>query len=273
MSLLKKKIKRKKSTLQEWIEAILFALVVAMLIKNYTFQNFKIPSGSMENTLLIGDYLIANKMKYYFMEPKRLDIVTFRNPSQAEEPGGPSQMNNYVNTRDDFLKIYPPLYIDKKNIHNLFTNLSHLRFEFKDVFYLGVDKITFLGLCYYARANFVKRVIGMPGDIIEIKNGEVYIDGRALYEPYTKFIIKNSKTNFAKTNNYKIFWGDKFMGTIDNFGPIIVPDERYFVMGDNRQSSYDSRFWGFLEKKDINGTPALILFSSGRKGRVFKKIE
>ncbi|HCX73711.1 MAG TPA: signal peptidase I, partial [Candidatus Cloacimonas sp.] len=71
-----KKVKRKKNTLQGWLEALLFALVVVMPIKNYTFQNFKIPSSSMEKTLLIGDYLIANKWKYFVADPERGDIVT-----------------------------------------------------------------------------------------------------------------------------------------------------------------------------------------------------
>jgi len=70
-----KKIKRKKNVFQDYLEAILFAFVVAMLIRNYTIQNFKIPSSSMEKTLLIGDYLIGNKLKYFFTDPEQGDIV------------------------------------------------------------------------------------------------------------------------------------------------------------------------------------------------------
>lgn len=79
-----RKFRRRKPWLQDWIEAILFAFVVAMIIRNYTFQNFMIPSPSMEKTLLTGDYLVANKLKYYFTDPKREDIVTFRFPKLEE---------------------------------------------------------------------------------------------------------------------------------------------------------------------------------------------
>ncbi len=254
-----KKIKRKKGFLQEWIEAILFALVVAMIIRNYTFQNFKIPSGSMEKSLLVGDYLIANKLKFYFDEPKRFDIVTFRNPAQADEPGLPCTQNEFRDTRRDYLKIYPPLYWDKK-----------------DWFYFGIDKITFLGICYYARANLVKRVIGMSGDTVEIKDRVTYINGQEIAEPFVNNILSQILPRYTGIDQLDIFWGDEFMGSIDNFGPVVVPDGKYFVMGDNRQNSFDSRFWGFLDRDDINGTPYLILFSVGenglRSGRFFKRI-
>ena len=77
-----KKFHKRKPGLQDWTEAILFAFVVAMIIRNYTFQNFMIPSSSMEQTLLTGDFLVANKLKYYFTSPKREDIVTFRYPKK-----------------------------------------------------------------------------------------------------------------------------------------------------------------------------------------------
>jgi len=245
-----KKLKRKKGAVQEWVEAILFALVVAMVIRNYTFQNFKIPSGSMEKTLLVGDYLIANKLKYFFDEPKRFDIVTFRNPAQALEPGLPCAQNNYRNSRDDYLKIYPPLYWDKK-----------------DWFYFGIEKITFLGICYYGKANLVKRVIGMPGDTLELKNRVTYINGNAIAEPFVNNSLPQILPRYTGIEQLDIFWGDDFMGSIDNFGPVVVPQGEYFVMGDNRQNSFDSRFWGFLERKDITGTPSIILFSVGENGR------
>ncbi len=254
-----KKIKRRKGFVQEWVEAILFALVVAMIIRNYTFQNFKIPSGSMEKSLLVGDYLIANKLKYYFDEPKRFDIVTFRNPAQADEPGLPCAQNNFQDTRDDYIKLYPPLYWDKK-----------------DWFHFGINKITVFRICYYARANLVKRVIGMSGDTLEIKNRVTYINGKEISEPFVNNILPQILPRYTGIDQLDIFWGDDFMGSIDNFGPIVVPDEKFFVMGDNRQNSFDSRFWGFLDREDINGTPYMILFSTGenglRSGRFLKRI-
>ena len=98
-----KKIKRRKPWLQDWIEAILFAFVVAMIIRNYTFQNFVIPSSSMEKTLLVGDYLVANKLKYFFKDPQREDIVTFRYPKIGE--GTPE----HPKSKDDFVRLFHPL--------------------------------------------------------------------------------------------------------------------------------------------------------------------
>jgi len=85
-----KKIKRKKNIFQEYLEAILFAFVVAFLIKNYIFQNFKIPSSSMESTMLIGDYLYGDRLKYYFTDPSREDLVIFQYPADPPAPGEPS---------------------------------------------------------------------------------------------------------------------------------------------------------------------------------------
>ncbi|MCK9329724.1 MAG: signal peptidase I [Candidatus Cloacimonetes bacterium] len=213
MSNKQKKIKFKKNWVQDWVEAALWAFVVAMIIRNYTFQNFKIPSSSMESTLLIGDYLVANKMKYFFNEPKRGEIVTFRNPDDPIEP----------EPRDKFIKLISPIYWDK-------------------------DKSFFT---YYTKKDVVKRVIGMPGDTLFVRNKNVYINGKLFRTGHEQYIDLNR--TFPKR---------------DNFGPVIVPDNKYFVMGDNRDNSLDSRFWGFLDKKDITGTPALIFFSKSERGDI-----
>jgi len=113
-----KKVQRKKREVQEWIEAILFAIVVAMIIRNFTFQNFKIPSSSMEDTLLIGDYLVANKLKYFFQDPEKGDIVTFRYPADPKIPGKPT-IDNLVDTSDNYIKIFPPIYWNKSEFINL----------------------------------------------------------------------------------------------------------------------------------------------------------
>lgn len=216
----KKKIVRKKNWIQDWLEAILFAFVVAMIIRNYTFQNFKIPTSSMESTLLIGDYLVANKLKYYFTEPKREDIVTFRYPADPEEP----------EPRDRFVKLLSPIYWSK-------------------------DKSF---LTYYERKNVVKRVIGLPGDTIHIVDKKVYINGEPHFGGYEQF---------ASVGAYRR----------PDYGPVVVPEGQYFVMGDNRDYSADSRHWGFLERSDITGTPLFIFWSSGREGvrreRIFNKIQ
>ena len=239
------KIKRKKPSYQEWIEAILFAFVVAMIIRNYTFQNFKIPSSSMEKTLLIGDYLVANKVKYFFSDPKRGEIVTFRHPAQPEHPGEAFYANP-IDRSKDFIKIFPPLYWDKK-----------------DFFFFGAEKITFFHIAYYARNNIVKRVVGIPGDTLEIVNKQLFINGKKADEPYVRHIDQRTIPRFTFNEYFRIYWDGEFMGSRDNFGPIVVPAESFFVMGDNRENSEDSRYWGFLPREYVTGTPFAVFFSRG----------
>jgi len=253
-----KKFRKRKPFVRDWVEAILFAFVVAMIIRNYTFQNFMIPSSSMEKTLLVGDYLVANKMKYLFTEPKRDDIVTFRFPKIEEgTPEHPLYKNNYI-------KIFHPLYINKK------TSFSWL-------------PLTFFHITYYARKNVVKRVIGMPGDIVEIRGKELYINGEIYkkgYECYgevypappmtpIEYVERTLQENEIPEYFRTIDWyypyrhNNEGIYNRDWFGPIKVPEGKYFVMGDNRDVSDDSRYWGFLDKKDITGTPYLIFWSKG----------
>ncbi len=217
-----KLIKRKKNSFQDYLEALLFAFVVAMLIRNYTFQNFKIPSSSMEQTLLIGDYLIGNKLKYFFTEPKREDIVIFYYPADPEFP----------EPREQFFRLLGPIYWDKSN---------------------WVPK-------WYSKKNIVKRVIGMPGETIELKNKQVYIDGKPYSHPNEQYI---DNMIFPRESG-GCTWNDGICyGSRDNFGPVTVPENHFFVMGDNRDVSGDSRYWGFLPREDITGTPAIITFSKG----------
>ena len=199
------------------VKTIIWTVVVIILIRAVLVYPYVIPSGSMEDTLLPGDVLLALKFVYgmdipytdiriaQWRKPKRGDIIIFKYP---------------------------------------------------------VDE----------RKHFVKRCIGEPGDTIEIRNKVVYINGRKLNEPYA--VHKDSHvypSRYDLTNNpwaqklYQKSWENReFMNdpTVrDNFGPIVVPKGTVFAMGDNRDYSYDSRFWGPVPYKLVIGIPFIIYFS------------
>jgi signal peptidase I len=184
-------VKRKKSLLWEYVEAIITALVLALLIRTFVVQAFKIPSGSMIPTLVIGDHILVNKFLYgtqipftdkrilIFREPEKGDIIVFKYP---ENP-----------TKD-----------------------------------------------------FIKRVIATEGDTIEEKNKIVYVNGEPVVETYAYHYDPTMRSDSDRR---------------DTFGRILVPKDKIFVMGDNRDHSYDSRFWGFVDEKEVKGKAFIIYWS------------
>ena len=181
-----------KSKIQEYVEAILIAILIAFFIRTFIVQAFKIPSGSMKPTLQIGDHILVNKFIYGVKipllrttlipvtEPKRGDIVVF---------------------------IYPE---DRSK-------------------------------------DFIKRLIGVAGDTVEVRNKKIFLNGKP-YEDrhgvYTDDIIIPAALQKR-----------------DNFGPVTVPPDKIFVMGDNRDQSYDSRFFCFVDLKDVMGKAMIIYWS------------
>jgi signal peptidase I len=192
-----------KSKLREYIEAILWAFFLYLTVQTCLVQSFKIPSGSMENTLLIGDYLMVNKFLYGI----RVPFTNYRLPAIKEPERG-----------DVIVFKYP-----------------------EDT---SVD--------------FIKRVIGVPGDEIQIINKEVYINGILYKNPHE---IHKDKQIFPAE-----------LVARDNFGPIRVPEGSYFVMGDNRDNSHDSRFWGFVPKSNLVGK-AMIKYWSWDKNELHVRWE
>lgn len=172
------------SFLKELPFLIVGALIVAVLVKSFLIQVFWIPSGSMEETLQIGDRVIVNKLAYRIGEPGRGDVVVFE-PETFESES-----------------------IVTKVSRNLLESVG-LRTPESDL---------------------IKRVIGLPGETVEIKDGEIYINGAPLSEPYLAPGVR-----------------------MNDFGPERVPDDGYFVMGDNRGSSRDSRVFGAIEGSRIVG--------------------
>ncbi|PID74503.1 MAG: signal peptidase I [Deltaproteobacteria bacterium] len=173
-------------------EALLIAAALALFIRTFVFQAFKIPSGSMLPTLLVGDHLLVNKFIYGvkipftgetlipIVDPAKGDIVVFRFPKD------------------------PSL-------------------------------------------DYIKRVVATPGDTLEIRNKKVFVNGRPVEDAHAAFTTSEIL--------------DAQISPRDNFGPVLVPENRIFVMGDNRDNSYDSRFWGFVDYKDVLGK-AMILYWS-----------
>ena len=190
----------KKSTAREYFESIVIAVILALFVRTWVVQAFKIPTGSMENNLLIGDHLLVNKF-VFGPEPNALeravlpvrdirrgDIVVFKYP---EEP----------------------------------------------------------------QRDFIKRVIGLPGETIELRNKKVLVDGKAIDEPYVHFLEASHETGEITSFDVR-----------ERYGPVKVPDGQYFVMGDNRDNSQDSRYWGFLPRHYIKGK-ALMIYWSYESGR------
>ncbi|MBN1958896.1 MAG: signal peptidase I [Desulfuromonadales bacterium] len=212
MALFKKKKAQtghKKPWYREWSEALIVAVVLALIIRTFLFQAFKIPSGSMLDTLLIGDHLLVNKFIYGTKLPF---------------------------TDDRYLKVRDP---ERGDV---------IVFEFPE------DE----GKSYFKRRDFIKRVIGLPGDIIEVKAKQVFVNGQPFSVPQE--VHKDNEMIPAVASPR------------DFVGPIKVPENNYFVMGDNRDFSYDSRFWGFVEQPKIKGLAFIKYWSWDNKADLLHKI-
>jgi signal peptidase I len=186
-----------KSKLREYIEAIILAVVIAFFVRTFVIQAYKIPSGSMKPTLLIGDHLLVTKFNYGVRLPLlRSTLIPLGKPERG----------------DIIVFIYPE---DRSK-------------------------------------DFIKRTVGLPGDTIEIKDKKVFINGLLW--------------NDANGTHVDLLVIPGAVQPRDNFGPVTVPEDSYFVMGDNRDESYDSRFWGFVRQQDILGKALIIYWSWDSQG-------
>lgn len=195
----------KKRPVRELIEAVVIALLLALVIRTFVIQAFKIPSSSMEDTLLIGDHLIVSKFAYGLQVPR---------PAMIEVFG---------------LRV--PFF--DTTLSNIWGSVKHgdvIVFRFPD----DRDK------------DFIKRAVGLPGDTVEVKDKVIYINGKKWDERFGVYKGGAYGEPVAKSMS---------------FGPITVPPDNVFVMGDNRDRSYDSRFWGFVPVKDIKGKAVILYWS------------
>ncbi len=197
--------------LREWAKSIAIAVLLFLVIRTFIVEAFKIPTGSMENTLLVGDWLLVNKAVYgakvpftglhvpAFDEPERGDIVVFRYPLNPSE-------------------------------------------------------------------SYVKRVVGVSGDRIAMRDGVVFVNGEPERRDYIRHIQPETdyydpQFEWQRSHLAPDVDATAYRPTRDNFGPIIVPEGNFFVMGDNRDNSLDSRYWGFVERDLIKGQPLFIYYS------------
>jgi signal peptidase I len=192
------------------MQSLLGTVVIAIFVITFIVQAFQIPSESMENTLLVGDYLLVDKLCY-----------------------GGTGLGDYL---------MPYQKISRGDVI---------------VFHYPVDP----------QQHFVKRVIGVPGDRLRLVNKTVFINGKPLNEPYVRFIEPPNnlfRDNFPRTDVPAFGLDGKWwleMRKLVEDGELIVPQGHYFVMGDNRDDSQDSRYWGFVPRENIVGRPLLIYWS------------
>ena len=184
-----------KSTLREYTESIVIAVILALFVRTWIVQAFKIPTGSMENNLLIGDHLLVNK---FIFGPTATSIGRTLLPVRD------------IRRRDVIVFKYP----DEPD------------------------------------RDFIKRVIGLPGETLELRAKRVYIDGQPLDEPYVHFLEPASDSQ--ETTSFDVR---------ERYGPVRVPEGQYFVMGDNRDNSQDSRYWGFLPRSYVKGKALFVYWS------------
>ncbi len=191
---------KRKSVFREYAEAILIALVLALIIRTFVIQAFKIPSGSMEDTLLIGDHILVSKFAYGVHIPNEIPFVDLQLFSDIV-------LFQEVPEREDII-----------------------------VFKYPKDE----------SRDFIKRVIGLPGDILEVRRQKVYLNNELYEDPHARHVEPPAEDPLVPR---------------DDFGPVVVPAGHLFVMGDNRENSQDSRYWGFLDIDKVKGKALMIYWS------------
>ncbi|HEX6926385.1 MAG TPA: signal peptidase I [Longimicrobiaceae bacterium] len=199
----------------EGIKAVSTAILLFLIIRTFIVEAFKIPTGSMENTLLVGDFLLVNKAAY----GAEIPITGTRIPGYTEPK------------RQDVVVFLPP---------------------------------------HDPTKNYVKRIVGLPGDTLEMRDKVLFVNGEPLIEPYVRH-----RDPFTDPADARMRWQADYLvegkvrrkdyrPTRDNWGPIVVPPGKYFALGDNRDHSEDSRYWGFLSAESIRGRPMFVYYSFAR---------
>lgn len=202
-----------RNTFWEWTKSLGMGFLLFLVLRTFVIQTFTITSGSMEGTLLVGDFLVLSKSAYGATIPG----TDVRLPGYSEPHRG--------------------------------------------------DVVVFRG--HHEPIDLVKRLIGMPGDTLSMDDGILSINGEHQSEPYVKHTSPTEDGSHPWMDwQYEFLVDsvrrDRYQPTRDNWGPLVVPADRYFVMGDNRDSSLDSRYWGFVDPVSLKGRAVVLYFSYDR---------
>ena len=198
------------ATAWDWTKSLLVAFLLFVVIRAFAVEAFKIPTSSMESTLLVGDFVLVNRAIF----GPRIPGTDVRLPAIARPQRG------------EVVVFSPPHEPDK---------------------------------------NYVKRLVGLPFDTLSMRDKRLYLNGSPVYEPYAQYIDQRGDAahpDMRWQSNHLI--ASPFSGarpTRDNWGPIVVPADRYFMLGDNRDDSEDSRYWGFVRADQIHGKPWFVYYS------------
>lgn len=189
--------RKKKSVVRDWVESIVVAFILAMIIRTFVMQAFKIPTGSMRSTLLEGDLILVNK----FIYGAKIPFIDLNLPALRQPKRG-----------DVIIFIYPDS----------------------------------------PKKDFIKRLVGLPGETLEIKNGTVYVNDKPLLDSIFNQRYYYNRGEFGEEGR-----------------KIKIPDDNFFVLGDNSASSQDSRYWGFVPRKNILGK-ALVIYWPPQRIRIIQ---
>ncbi|OYD15625.1 signal peptidase I [candidate division WOR-3 bacterium JGI_Cruoil_03_51_56] len=233
--------------IQEWAPVI----IAVLLIRSFLVEAFMVPTGSMEDTIAVGDFMLVNKFIYGIKmpftdhtiipisEPKPGDIIVFRFPVDPDRPQPESRYARLFPKRLPLL----PLYWDKQ---------AHF-------------------FRWHIPRNFIKRCVAVAGDTVEYKDKQLYVNGKLQFEPYAIHTdiyrmlpgLDPPPPDFQRSWEERRFYQSALSRYIrDQFGPIVVPEGHIFCMGDNRDNSADARFWGPLDLRYIKGKPLVLYMSS-----------
>ncbi|MFO7892932.1 MAG: signal peptidase I [Longimicrobiales bacterium] len=194
----------------EWIKSLVIALTLFLIIRTFVIEAFRIPTASMENTLLVGDFLLVNKVVY-----------------GAQVPGTHVRLPAFVEPEVGDVVVFSPPHDPTK--------------------------------------NYVKRLVGMAGDTLEMRDKVLFRNGDPVAEEYVRYAdrLDIHWPSMLWQRDYLLDPAARihYRPTRDNWGALVVPEDRYFVLGDNRDDSEDSRYWGFVDEASVKGKPLFVYYS------------